>query len=85
MIHGTLKLELTYESVLEAINDYLQKHMLEGIAVEVTKWDKATSYGGATPSLAVEFKQSKPEPPVRLVPRDAVGIALPAEARPEPL
>jgi hypothetical protein len=50
---GVQKLELTRESVLEALQEYLEKHVTDGIYVNVTMWEAFTvePYGGGTKTM----------------------------------
>jgi predicted NAD/FAD-dependent oxidoreductase len=56
MIHGKQIIKLTTDSVREALNDWLQKHLVKETVVTVTTWDKtANEYNDKT--LTIEFEQ----------------------------
>jgi len=61
MMHGMQKMELTHKSVMEALQDYLTKHMGKNVEVTITKWIVAKNDSGYTdpnsPTIAIEFKQ----------------------------
>lgn len=71
MIHGNTKLELTYESVLEAIQEWLDGHMASNVKVKIAKWSMASapSYGTAN-GINVEFTQVDPA----TEPTDTAGL-----------
>lgn len=60
MIHGTQKIELTYASVLEALNDYLQKHFDADVTVKVGEWKSKAVFAGGLQTVDVEFSQAEP-------------------------
>lgn len=61
MIHGTQKIELTYQSVQEALTDYLQKHLTTGVTVKDLAWTAGGAYAGAVQSCSATFIQAEAE------------------------
>ncbi len=60
MLHGSQEIKLSYDSVKEALNDYMQKHLLASVKLQVQKWDTATgAYAGKPNELLVTFEQDK--------------------------
>lgn len=58
MIHGTTKIELTYESVHEAIEEWLQQHLAIDVTIKLSKWSANNpQYGSGSPTVSVEFAQ----------------------------
>lgn len=63
MIHGIQNIELTYDSVREALYDYLKKHVDAGVALSVESWEIAEqeSYSGGAKTIKVKFTQVVPK------------------------
>jgi hypothetical protein len=59
MIHGIQKIELTYQSVQEALTDYLQKHLTVGVTVKDLAWTASVTYAGGVPSCSATFIQAE--------------------------
>jgi hypothetical protein len=54
-------MELTYDSVLEAVQDWLDGHMASNVKVKITKWTQISNANYGTPSgINVEFTQVDP-------------------------
>lgn len=61
MMHGTTKMEVTYESVLEAVQEWLDGHMAGNVKLKVAKWESKPSPNyGSQPGISVEFTQVDP-------------------------
>jgi len=58
MMHGQQKLTLTHDSVQEALHDYLSKHLLPGMEIQVKAWLPAKDTYGDAISIDVEFVQN---------------------------
>lgn len=61
MIHGPTKLELTYASVREALQDYVRKHVAEGVDVSILKWASMYQSNPETQTVELEFEQRHPD------------------------
>jgi hypothetical protein len=60
MLHGSQEIKLSYDSVKEALNDYMQKHLLASVKLQVQKWDVSPgAYAGKQTELLVTFEQDK--------------------------
>ena len=59
MIHGVQKIELTYRSVQEALQDYLLKHSLASVVLEVSAWKAEQNYSPNSQTVLVEFIQKE--------------------------
>ena len=59
MMHGIpAKMELTHESVAEAIEEWLQRHMLATVPVKLSKWVATANTYGDTQTISIEFVQA---------------------------
>lgn len=64
MLYGKQKIELSYQSVREALADYLAKHFAPGVVVEISAWETVSpptgSYGAAPELITViHFNQAE--------------------------
>jgi hypothetical protein len=61
MIHGNTTMEITYESVLEAVQEWLDGHMANNVKLKIAKWSStASAVYGTQPGIKVEFTQLDP-------------------------
>ena len=59
MIHGVQKIELTFKSVQEALQDYLLKHTSASVQLEVSAWKAEQNYLPNSQTVLVEFIQKE--------------------------
>jgi len=63
MIHGPTKLELSYASVREALQDYVRKHVAIDVNVTILKWSSPYVVTAETQAVQLEFEQHAPLDP----------------------
>jgi hypothetical protein len=63
MLHGIQSITLTHESVEEALQDYLQKHMGAEVYLKLTHWMITPNvYEPSKQTIDVGFQQSEDKP-----------------------